>query len=51
VDIGVPMEILPQTLLLKRAHADSLMWTSGHRNLFLTLRRSVARKRDEEPTL
>ena len=29
VDLGVAMEVLPQMLLLKRAHNDSLMWTMG----------------------
>ena len=48
VDLGVAMEVLPQLLLLKRAHDDSLMWTMGHRSLFLSLRRSLTRKRAEE---
>jgi glycosyltransferase involved in cell wall biosynthesis len=47
VDLGVEMEVLPQLLLLKRAHNDSLTWTMGHKALFLTLRRSTARKRAE----
>ena len=48
VDLGVAMEVLPQVLLLKRAHNDSLTWTMGHRSLFLSLRRSLTRKRAEE---
>jgi hypothetical protein len=43
------MELLPQMLMLKRARNDSLMWTMGHGSIFLSLRRSVARKRANEP--
>jgi glycosyltransferase involved in cell wall biosynthesis len=49
-DLGAPMEILPQVLLLKRARADSVTWSTGHANLFMALRRSVARKREVEDT-
>jgi glycosyltransferase involved in cell wall biosynthesis len=48
VDLDAAMDVLPQMLLLKRAHNDSLMWTRGHTSLFLSLRRSLARKRAEE---
>ena len=48
VDLGVAMEVLPQVLMLKRAHNDSLTWTMGHRSIFLSLRRSLTRKRAEE---
>jgi glycosyltransferase involved in cell wall biosynthesis len=49
VDLAAPMELLPETLLLKRAHSDSIMWSSSHANLFLSLRRSVARKHGAAP--
>ena len=49
VDLGAAMELLPQMLMLKRARNDSLMWTMGHGSIFLSLRRSVARKRADEP--